>query len=95
MGRKGRSNNSSSIEREYRGSELRGVYIHNEERNQYEEMWWMNVVVQFILYKQMKKKGERVYAVQLFSMNEVVKRENCVNFYVNGIHISTQCSLSI
>jgi hypothetical protein len=25
-------------------------------------MWWMNVVVQFILYKQMKKKGENVYA---------------------------------
>ncbi len=25
-------------------------------------MWWMNVVVQFILYKQMKKKGETVYA---------------------------------
>jgi hypothetical protein len=49
-------------------------------------MWWMNVVVQFILYKQMKKKGENVYAVQLFSMDKVVKREHCVNFYVNGIH---------
>ena len=35
------------------------------ERLKYEKMWWMNVVdvvVQFILYKQMKKKGESVYA---------------------------------
>lgn len=61
--------------------------IHNEERDQYEKKCGgMNVVVQFILYKTNEEIREKV------SMDEVVKRENCVNFYVNGIHISTQCS---